>query len=131
VPPSPPAGDAAFLRRVTLDLTGRQPRPDEIREFLKEDDPEKRAKLVDSLLASPDFVRFWRIKLGDLLQITSARFPGGSGYYFIWLDEQLAKNAPWDRMVRELLTTVGDPMSMEVGPPITRSMVRTPGRRPS
>ena len=56
VPPSPPAGDAAFLRRVSLDLTGEQPAPDEIRRFLADSDPDKRAKLVDRLLASPEFV---------------------------------------------------------------------------
>ena len=42
VPPSPPAGDAAFLRRVSLDLTGEQPPPDEVRRFLADTDPEKR-----------------------------------------------------------------------------------------
>ena len=47
VPPSPPASDAVFLRRVSLDLAGEQPPTDRVREFLKDTDPEKRAKLVD------------------------------------------------------------------------------------
>ena len=71
VPPSPPASDAAFLRRVSLDLTGEQPTPEQVREFLADNDPDKRVKLVDELLASPDFVRFWEIKLGDMLQIST------------------------------------------------------------
>ena len=58
VPPSPPAGDAAFLRRVSLDLTGEQPAPEEIRRFLADHDPDKRTKLVDRLLAKPEFVAF-------------------------------------------------------------------------
>ena len=81
VPPSPPAGDAAFLRRVSLDLTGEQPPPAEIRRFLADQDPDKREKLIDRLLASPEFVGFWRIKLGDLLQISSARQNNGAYRY--------------------------------------------------
>ena len=55
VPPSPPASDAAFLRRVSLDLTGEQPTPEQIRAFLADKDPDKRVKLVDRLLARPEF----------------------------------------------------------------------------
>src|SRR5690606_16644359 len=55
VPPSPPADDATFLRRVTLDLIGQQPRPDQIRAFLDDPDPEKRVKLVDQLMQDPLF----------------------------------------------------------------------------
>jgi hypothetical protein len=115
VPPSPPSGDAAFLRRVSLDLTGEQPTPDRIREFLKDADPDKRAKLVDSLLASRDFVRFWQIKLGDLLEITTSRPELGDAAhaYQTWLAKRLLENAPWDGMVRELLTTLGDPSSRD------------------
>ena len=56
VPPSPPASDAAFLRRVSLDLTGEQPAPEEVRRFLADTDPDKRTKLIDRLLAKPEFV---------------------------------------------------------------------------
>ena len=115
VPPSPPTGDAAFLRRVSLDLTGEQPTPDRVREFLKDTDPDKRVKLVDTLLASRDFTRFWQIKLGDLLEITTNRPElGNAAYaYETWLAKKLLENAPWDAMVRELLTTVGDPASRD------------------
>ena len=100
VPPSPPASDAAFLRRVSLDLTGEQPTPEQIRQFLADTDPDKRVKLVDQLLAQPEFVRFWQIKLGDLLQISPARQGNGAYRYQAWLDRCLAKNTPWDAMVR-------------------------------
>lgn len=113
VPPSPPASDAVFLRRITLDLTGEQPQPQEIRKFLADTDPEKRAKLVDHLTASKEFVLFWKIKFGDLLQITKTRFGNGSSYYHTWLQEQIQTNAPWDQSVRTLLTALGNPM--EVG----------------
>ena len=101
VPPSPPASDAAFLRRVSLDLTGEQPAPDEVRRFLADTDPEKRTKLIDRLLAKPEFVQFWRIKLGDLLQISSARQGNGAYRYQAWIDACLNKNRPWDEVVRD------------------------------
>jgi len=116
VPPSPRSSDAAFLRRVSLDLAGQQPDRERVRRFLDDPDPGKRAKVVDELLKNRDFVRSWQIKLGDMLAITSARFGNGSGRYQSWLAERLASNAPWDAMVRELLTATGDPTSLEGGP---------------
>ena len=116
VPPSPASNDAAFLRRVSLDLTGEQPAPEDVRKFLADADPEKRAKLVDRLLATREFTLFWRIKFGDMLQITSTRFGNGAAYYHTWVDEQLAKNAPWDQTVRTLLTSLGNPMAQGGGP---------------
>ena len=115
VPPSPPAGDAAFLRRVSLDLTGEQPQPGEVQQYLADHDPDKRAKLVDRLIKSDDFVAFWKIKLGDLLQITNARFGNGASYYHKWVDDQLRANTPWDQTVRTLLTSLGNPMGYEGG----------------
>lgn len=116
VPPSPPASDAGFYRRVSLDLVGRQPDPQAIREFLADTDAEKRVKLVDRLIADRDFMKFWRIKVGDLLQITSVRFPQGSGRYLVWVQESLVENKPWDKFVRELMTALGDPADRDGGP---------------
>src|SRR5947209_4996722 len=49
--PLPPlADDEAFLRRVSLDLTGKLPSPEEVRTFIADRDPQKRAKLIDRLL---------------------------------------------------------------------------------
>jgi hypothetical protein len=110
VPPSPPASDAAFLRRVSLDLGGEQPTPERVRRFLADTNPEKRGALVDELLAGTDFVRFWEIKLGDMLQISSVRLGNGAYKYQAWLTEQLRQNTPWDVIVRTLLTAVGDPV---------------------
>jgi hypothetical protein len=119
VPPSPPAGDAAFLRRVSLDLTGEYPQTQDVRDYLADTDPEKRIKLVDRLMASRAFVQFWQIKFGDMLQISQnrlARFQGSAGQYQVWLTGRLTKNTPWDAMVRELLTALGDPSKPEGGP---------------
>lgn len=109
VPPSPTASDSAWLRRVTLDLIGRQPEPEEVRQFLADADPDKRPKKVDELLSNRDFLQFWKIKFGDLLQISQARFANGAGRYLEWLDHSLKQNTPWNEMVTELLTALGDP----------------------
>ncbi|HZW34411.1 MAG TPA: DUF1549 domain-containing protein [Isosphaeraceae bacterium] len=122
VPPSPPAGDAAFLRRAALDLTGEQPTPEEVRGFLADKDPEKRAKLIDRLLRASEFVLFWRIKLGDLLQISSARQGNGAYRYHTWIERALAENRPWDEVVRTLLTAVGDPNDLQTGGPVNYAM---------
>ena len=124
VPPSPPSGDAAFLRRVSLDLTGEQPSPERVRDFLKDTNPDKRRGLVATLVGSSDFVRFWQIKLGDLLEITTARPDLGNAAvtYQTWLKKQLIDNAPWDATVRTLLTATGDPSDRETGGPVAYAL---------
>ncbi len=66
--PSEPVTDAVFLRRASLDATGRLPGPEEARAFLDDPDPDKRAKLVDRLLVRPEFADFWALKWADLLR---------------------------------------------------------------
>ena len=124
VPPSPSTGDAAFLRRVSLDLTGEQPTPDRVREFLKDVDPDKRAKLVDSLIKSTEFILFWDIKLGDMLEITTGRPDLGNSaiIYQTWLKKQIIANTPWDQVVRTLLTAVGRPDDRETGGPVSYAL---------
>ncbi len=124
VPPSPPSSDATFIRRVSLDLTGEQPIPERVREFLKDADPAKRTKLVDALIAGRDFPRFWQLKLGDLLEITTGRPDLGNAAitYQTWLSKRILANAPWDAMVRELLTAIGDPSNKETGGPVAYAL---------
>src|SRR4051794_32005500 len=64
VTPAPPADDAEFLRRAYLDLTGVIPPADKAAAFLDSRTPQKRAELVDELLASPSYGRH----MGDLWQ---------------------------------------------------------------
>jgi Protein of unknown function (DUF1553)/Protein of unknown function (DUF1549) len=122
VPPSPTASETAFLRRASLDLTGEQPSPDEVRRFLANTDPAKRVKLIDQLIKTDEFVKFWRIKLGDLLQISSARQGNGAYRYQAWIDTSLNKNRPWDEVVKTLLTALGDPNDLEKGGPVNYSL---------
>ena len=122
LPPSPPADDPTFLRRVTLDLSGQIPTPDEVRRFVADDDPEKRSKVVETLMDRQEFLLFWRLKLGDMLQISRARLGEGAGAYQGWLTRRLEANTPWDAMVRELLTALGDPLDPIEGGPVNYAL---------
>ncbi|MDX2150388.1 MAG: DUF1553 domain-containing protein [Bryobacteraceae bacterium] len=65
---APLSTDEEFLRRITLDLTGRIPSPQEIRDFTADGDPGKRDKAIDRLLFSAEFNYRWANWFGDLLQ---------------------------------------------------------------
>ena len=110
ITPAPLADDATFLRRVTLDITGRLPTPDEVRAFLASDDPAKRAATIDGLLARKEFVELWVMQWAEKLMIRSSdnRVSEKAALrYAAWLEEQIAGNVPVDAMVRDLLTAQG------------------------
>ena len=93
---SPAANDATFLRRVTLDLTGRLPSPDQVTSFLVDEDPHKRSVLVDRLLQSEEFTEYWTLQLAQLLRIRASgrgQYANESGatVYHAWLAEPAAQ----------------------------------------
>jgi hypothetical protein len=104
VKPAPAADDAAFIRRVTLDLCGRLPTPAEVKEHIESKDPKKREKLVDRLLGSPGFNRHQATELDTMLMA------GTRGSVRDYLLRAVAENRPWDAVFRDLLLpTEGDP----------------------
>ena len=108
ITPSAAADDATFLRRVYVDLIGLQPKPDEVRAFLADADPAKRAKTVDALFARPEFVDWWSLKWGDLLQNSRAKLSPQAVFAFReWIRSSVATNKPLDRFARELLAGRG------------------------
>ena len=110
IQPSPAVGDAVFLRRVSLDLTGQIPTPEQVRAFTADPTPArlKRSKLINKLIASPAFVDHWTVKFADLLQ-NSRKYLGEKGVYSFqeWIRERVAANRPYDVLVRDLLTSRG------------------------
>jgi hypothetical protein len=97
IPPSAGASDAEFLRRASIDATGTLPTAAEARAFLGEASPDKRARLVDDLLARPEFTDLWALLLGDLLQNRKERdhdVRGAKGVraFHQWLRDQVALN---------------------------------------
>jgi hypothetical protein len=110
IPPSPLSDDSEFLRRVTLDVIGTLPTPEEVRAFLREPpSARKRQKAIDRLLRRPEFTDFWTLKLADMLLIDSKRLGDEPARaYHDWLREQVAQNTPLDQVVKTLLTAEGD-----------------------
>src|SRR6266849_7875984 len=110
IQPSPVTDDATFFRRLSLDLTGRLPSPESVRAVLDDPTPSrvKRAKTIDKLIASPEYVDHWTVKWGDLLQ-SSRKYLGEKGAYEFqqWIRDAIASNRPYNKIVRELLTARG------------------------
>lgn len=109
LPPSPRSDGVTFLRRVSLDLAGRLPTPEEVETFLGEADTSAaRRRVIDRLLDSDDFVDVWTMRWADLLLISGRRgSEAGARAWHGWLREQVASNRPWNEVVRELLTAEG------------------------
>jgi hypothetical protein len=110
VKPAPPASDAEFLRRASLDLSGIIPTVHDVRQFLADGSPDKRARLIERLLGRPShathLANTWR-KVMLPADNNVVQFGGDAGFYG-WLRGQFADNAPYDRMVTELLVTSGN-----------------------
>ncbi|MEZ6142895.1 MAG: DUF1549 and DUF1553 domain-containing protein [Zavarzinella sp.] len=111
LPPSELCDDATFLRRATIDITGRLPTLEELDQFNNDKSADKRTKLVDRLLHSPAhadyFANKWsailrnkRSSPNDPIQPTQA--------FYDWIRKAIADNKPYDTWVRELLTTTGE-----------------------
>jgi hypothetical protein len=108
--PSSLSTDSEFLRRLCLDLAGTLPPPGRVRVFLASKGPHKREKLIDALLASPEFVDYWTYRFSDLFRV--AVFPNGlstkwSDMYWQWIHDSIAANKPYDQMARERLAAQG------------------------
>src|SRR5439155_24151661 len=109
IPPSPLCTDAEFVRRVSLDATGTLPSPEELKRFLADRSPDKRARLIDALLDRPEFIDYWTYKWSDLLLISTRRLPQTEVWAFYqYLRQSVADNKPWDRLAREILTASGN-----------------------
>jgi hypothetical protein len=107
--PSRVCDDATFLRRVTLDITGTLPTPEEFTKFTADKSADKRAKLVDELLGRKEFSELWVLKWAELLQIRSSNDVSKKAVllYYTWLQEKIANNVPTNVWVKELLGASG------------------------
>ena len=69
-------------------------------------------KLVDALLARPEFVDYWSYKWSDLLLVSSRSLPSNAMWsYYNWIRRNVEANTPWDRMAREILTASGNTLA--------------------
>ena len=106
--PAPPADDATFLRRLSLDLIGKIPLAGDAQHFLKDADPEKRANLVNAYLDGGPYTKYsteiYRsLILPEADTDPNARFIAPA--FESWLGKKVDQNAGYDQIVREVLTT--------------------------
>jgi hypothetical protein len=111
IPPANVCSDSVFLRRVYLDVIGTLPTADEVKAFLEDQSPRKRAALIDRLLERPEFADYWAMKWSDLLRVKGVvpinLWPDAAQAYHRWIRTCIKENVPYDRFARELLTASG------------------------
>ncbi|SFI08221.1 DUF1549 domain-containing protein [Planctomicrobium piriforme] len=111
IPPSPVCDDATFVRRVTVDITGRLPTETQVRDFIANADPEKRNRLIDALLDSPEYADCFANKWNMILRNKRRQDLDRDGTYEFhqWIWDSLYENKPYDQFVKEIITASGDP----------------------
>ncbi len=104
---APLANDADFLRRTHLALHGLIPTVEQVRAFFSDTAPDKRARLVDALLADRQFARWMAVRFDVMLMERRAETQTKSAPWRDWLEESFAANRPWPALVRNILTADG------------------------
>ena len=105
------ADDATFLRRAYLTLAGKLPHPGEVRDFLRDNSPRKRAEIIDMLLDSPDFARLMGMRYCQIYRVKSEfpinMWPNAVQLFHSYLVDAAGRDRPYNAMVREMLTSSG------------------------
>ncbi len=126
LPPSPPADDFTFVRRAYLDTIGKLPTADEVRAFQADQKPDKRDRLIDSLLSRPEFVDYWAYQWSDVLLVNGAILrPEAVKAFYSWIRQRVQDNTPWDEFARQVVVARGS--SIENG--ATEFLRAAPRRR--
>jgi hypothetical protein len=103
--------DSVFLRRVYVDVIGTLPEPAEVRAFLRDTRPDKRAQVIESLLLREEFAEYWSLKWCDVLRVKSEfpinLWPNAVQAYHRWIHDAIRSNMAYDQFARELLTANG------------------------
>jgi Protein of unknown function (DUF1549)/Protein of unknown function (DUF1553) len=113
--PSAPASDEQFIRRAYLDITGTLPTPKQVKDFAADKDAQKRDKLIDALVETPEYSYYFANKWADILRVKRGRDGGntiqraqGTFAFHNWIREAIAADAPYDEFVRAILGATGD-----------------------
>ena len=114
VPVGERSDDGEFLRRVSLDLSGRIPRTLETRDFLADTRPQKRQLLIDRLLDSAQYVSHWT-NVWRAALLPQANVPEAQQFlagFDRWLHDRLRENTPYDQMVQQIINAPLDNVGM-------------------
>lgn len=104
---APVANDAEFLRRIALDLAGSIPSAAETRAFLADSSPDKRAKLIDKILAGPEYARRMQEVFDVALMDRRRESKVPNLEWEAFLRTSFAANKPYDELVRDILSSDG------------------------
>jgi hypothetical protein len=126
--PSELCNDGEFLRRASLDIIGTLPTTEEVIAFLGDVSPDKREKLVETLLGRPEYATYWSLKWADVLRVrggsnddTKNKIDGlntRAVKFRDWIHQQLADNRPYDKIVRDIITVDGPTTGPDSNAPI-------------
>ncbi|MDP6445101.1 MAG: DUF1549 domain-containing protein [Pirellulaceae bacterium] len=128
VAPSNEVSDAAFIRRVTIDICGSLPTSAEVRSYVSDTALDKRSRLIDRLLRQPAYASYFAMKWGDVLQNRGAGYStrqqrAGTSMFGGWIRDSIAANKPYDQFVYEIITASGS--QRENPPTVWHRSVRT------
>jgi hypothetical protein len=122
ITPAPATTDFEFIRRVTLDLTGRIPTPAAVTAFVNDTSTSKRASYIETLLASPQWVDKWTMFYGDLFMNNTTkpstgvtRFAQGRNALYSYIQNALVTGEPYNQVASDLISTA-DSNSYTNGP---------------
>jgi hypothetical protein len=108
--PSVSCTDAELLRRLSIDVTGSLPTPEEVRGFLADQRPDKRVRKIDELLAHPRHAAVWAMRFCDWtvcdiesLEEPADLRPARARMWHDWYRKRIQDNVPYDRIVRQVL----------------------------
>jgi len=107
--PSKVVDDATFLRRIMIDVCGRLPTVEETRAFLSDSAGDKRSRLVDRLLESPDYAAYAALQWSAILRNSNLAGSTNAAYAFHnWIKDTVARNRPYDEFVRGIVAASGE-----------------------
>jgi len=109
--PSEACTNEDFVRRVYLDITGSLPTLTQVETFLADKDPNKRDKLIDALVETPEYSYYFAGKWADILRVKRGNQLNrayGTFAFYDWIRSALADDKGYDKMVRDIIGAVGD-----------------------
>jgi hypothetical protein len=112
--PSATCSDEQFVRRIYLDLTGTLPTPAQLKAFAADTSADKRGKLIDALLETPEYSYFFANRWADVLRVKRGKNNNQTNRVYAtfafhdWIRQSIAQDKPYNEFVREILAAVGD-----------------------
>lgn len=108
--PSEQCTDEEFLRRVSLDITGTLPTPQEIQDFVADKSADKRSKKIDELLETPAYSAWWATKICDFTGNNTRNLDPTfrteqASQWYEWVKARIAKNVPYDKLIEGMVVS--------------------------